>query len=252
MLDVYNAYVRWVNDAAHRLSVEVPAADIERLVLTRRSWLLQSMPDRGGTAPVSNLLTTELNDRSRVFEEAIAALDEEIERWQRPGVLVVADTSFYVTHPAKLEDADLAALLPIREEPVRVIVPILVVDELDGLKRSGVHTVRWRAGYTLAVLDRLLPSPTRAGVLRPEDFSAIKDSTGGIPRGVVTVEILFDPPGHSRLPIPDDEIVARALAAENRRGRPATLLTYDTGQAMRARHAGLTVRKLSEELSSQP
>jgi hypothetical protein len=37
-------------------------------------------------------------------------------------------------------------------------VPIVIVDELDGLKRNDKDHTRWRAGYTLAVLDRLFAS----------------------------------------------------------------------------------------------
>lgn len=68
--------------------------------------------------------------------------------------------------------------------------------------------------------------------------------TGGIPRGQVTIELDFDPPGHVRLPITDDEIIDRILAVQPLAGREITLLTYDTGQSTRARNAGLQVRKL--------
>lgn len=251
-LDVYNAYVRWVNDSVQHLSTQIAPPDLDRLVLTRRYWLLQSMTDQGGTLPTSQLLGVEFQERDRAFSAVLAAVDAEIKQWQRAGVLVVADSSFYVRHPDKLEDADIASVLLLRDEPVRLVVPILVVDELDRLKRSGERHARWRAGYTLAVLDRLLPTSTGAGVLRKADFSALSKDTGEIPRGEVTVELLFDPPGHARLPIADDEVVARALAAGNRQGRPVRFLTYDTGQAMRARHSGLAVHKLVEALVASP
>jgi hypothetical protein len=48
------------------------------------------------------------------------------------------------------------------------------------------------------------------------------------------------------LPDNDDEIIDRALAIEPLADRKATLLTYDTGQSMRARNAGLQVVKLSK------
>ena len=56
------------------------------------------------------------------------------------------------------------------------------------------------------------------------------------------MELVFDSPGHVRLPINDDEIIDRVLAIQPPAGRPVTLLTYDTGQSMRARTAGLPVR----------
>ena len=42
-----------------------------------------------------------------------------------------------------------------------------------------------------------------------------------------------------RLPDTDDQIIDRALGAEPLANRKVTLLTYDTGQSMRARNAGL-------------
>ena len=61
-------------------------------------------------------------------------------------------------------------LLQIWEDPVHLLVPIVVVDELDGLKNRGSGSkVKWRAGYTLAVLDRVFASSTRPVQLAPED-----------------------------------------------------------------------------------
>ena len=66
------------------------------------------------------------------------------------------------------------------------------------------------------------------------------------------MDILFDPPRHERLPINDDEIIDRALAAQGLAGTPVTLLTYDTSQAARGRHAGLAVNKLAKPLGDEP
>ncbi|MDX3191834.1 hypothetical protein PV458_25775 [Streptomyces sp. MN03-5084-2B] len=104
--------------------------------------------------------------------------------------------------------------------------------ELDRLKESKNKHVRWRAAHTLGVLDELFLDGSPSAKLR-----------------ATRVEILFDPPGHSRLAIEDDEIVDRAVAAQALAYRPGigrnvVLLTYDTGQASRGRRADLDVRKL--------
>jgi hypothetical protein len=54
------------------------------------------------------------------------------------------------------------------------------------------------------------------------------------------------------LPINDDEIVDRTLAIEPLAARKVTLLTYDTGQSMRARSAGLNVHKLVSPIGDEP
>jgi len=58
--------------------------------------------------------------------------------------------------------------------------------------------------------------------------------------------LIFDPPGHRRLPIDDDELVDRALAIQLMAARSVTLLTYDTGQSTRARAKLLNVVKIAD------
>lgn len=128
-------------------------------------------------------------------------------------------------------------------------MPIAVVDELDSLKKSKDKNERWRARYTLAVLDRVFATSVGPALLISADFSGL--GTGGLPSGQVTVELVFDPPGHVRLPITDDEIIDRVLAVQPLAGREITLLTYDTGQSTRARNAGLPVKKLVSEKDEQ-
>ena len=74
----------------------------------------------------------------------------------------------------------------------------------------------------------------------------------GLTRSEVSSELSFDPSGHVRLPIDDDEIIDRALAIEPLADGKVTLLTYDTGQFTRARNAGLQVVKLSQEVGDEP
>jgi predicted ribonuclease YlaK len=131
------------------------------------------------------------------------------------------------------------------DKPVVVIVPVVVLDELDGLKQRGGDAHRkWRASYTLAVLDDVFSGSGVQGLLR----HAAADGT----RGAVRMDILFDPPRHKRLPINDDEIIDRALAAQGLAGTPVTLLTFDTSQAARARNAGLAVNKIAKPLGDEP
>ncbi|GAA3495919.1 hypothetical protein GCM10019016_030200 [Streptomyces prasinosporus] len=162
----------------------------------------------------------------------------------------MADTSFYIHHPDQLEEADFPELLNVWGASVHLMVPMVVVDEPDQLKESKERHVRWRARYTLAVLDRLFQQSTEQAVLRAPDAEELRRT--GLRRGEVTVQLMFDPPGHVRLPINDDEIVDRALAIKPLSGREATVLTYDTGQATRARVAGLRDLKLSMPLDDEP
>jgi hypothetical protein len=104
---------------------------------------------------VNNLVSLESGQRVQYFEQAIEVLRLQIERWSRWSFFVVADSSFYITHSEKLADIDFAELLGVSDEAVHLLIPMVVVDELDGLKRMKDQHARWRAGHTLGVLDRL-------------------------------------------------------------------------------------------------
>ncbi|MGV9248981.1 hypothetical protein [Streptomyces sp. NPDC003710] len=114
-----------------------------------------------------------------------------------------------------------------------------MVDELDGLKEAGKQRARWRASHTLGLLDETLAGST-FGILRWAELV----SQGGEVRGEVNMEIVLDPPGHVRLPIPDDEIIERAVAIQPLAARDVRLLTCDTGQHTRGRASGLKVTKV--------
>jgi len=254
--DRIGSYLEWVTNAVQQLDSQISAADLDRLVLTRTYDRLLAVAgtmtgtDLGTQRVLNGLVNLELTQRVDAFEAAIKALDSQIKRWSRPGVFAMADTSLYIEHQSKLEDLDFRPLLKIWEDPVHLLVPIIVVDELDGLKKSKDRHERWRAGYTLAVLDRVFASSTGPARLMPEDFSVL--GSGGLPRGEVTIELIFDPADHVRLPINDDEIIDRVLAIQPLAGREVTLLTYDTGQSTRARAAGLTARKLTQPTETKP
>jgi PIN domain len=246
-----SAYLGWANDSVRMLEHRVSTADISRLVLTsgyERILTATGILTRDDTATqgaLSGLLRREIERQGEILSEAIKELQEQILRWPPNHLYAVADTSFYIDHEHKLEDIDLADHVHAtwRDKVVTLIVPIIVLDELDGLKNRGPnHHVKWRAGHTLGVFDRIFAKPGTQGILQqPADG-----------RGGIVADVFFDPAGHERLPIADDEIIDRALAAQGLTGTTITLLTFDTGQAARARNAGLAVSKLTRPLGPEP
>ncbi|GGU61281.1 hypothetical protein [Streptomyces lavendofoliae] len=152
---------------------------------------------------VNGLVNLELDQRLADIKEAIDTLREQMRAGTR-GPLRRRGHQLLHPAPFKLKDIDFAAdFKRVGGRDVRFVFPIVVVDELDNLKQHKDRRIRWRAGYTLAVLDRLLTSGGPAAL--------IEGAAG--PRGqAVSVEVLYDPPGHVRLPIADDEIVSRTLA----------------------------------------
>lgn len=253
------AYLEWTTTAIQHLAGQITLADLDQLVLTPAyGRLLMALGtvtgnDTATQRTLNALVSLELDQRVKAFEAARHALDEQIARWGRAGAFVVADTSVYIEHEDKLEDLDLSSFLRagIRYQPVHLIAPMVIVDELDGLKnKASKPHVRWRAGYTLAVFDRLFVNGTGPAILRAAEPSM--PGSDKPPLFEFSAEIVLDPPGRTRLPINDDELIDRTLAIQDLAGRAVTLVTFDTRQSTRARAAGLAVNKLAKPIGDEP
>jgi hypothetical protein len=244
------SYLNWTSGAVKVLKNQVRSADIDRLVLTRgyeRLLALVGPAVNQETVSVMNeMLNVELTQRVDDFEAVRDSLNDAISRWSGFSTFIMPDTSVYIEHTDKLADLDFAEVIYGQLFPntrLVVLVPIVVIDELDRLKESSNKQVRWRATHALGFIDSLFQETSHPGLLRSSDSKEW--------RGPVVMELVFDPPGHVRLPIDDDEIVDRALAIGSLAGSPVTLITFDTGQSLRARNAGLTVKKLTRPKAEQ-
>ncbi|NES15066.1 MULTISPECIES: PIN domain-containing protein [Micromonospora] len=236
------AYFRWTDSAVSQLTGQIAERDIHRLVLTPRYWALLGSPTIG-TPQFYQVLAREIDQRIAEFEAARTELEAQIARWTDLATYVVPDTSFFCQGERLFDQADYHHILGINwRTPIRALIPIAVVDELDELKEART-AVRHRARVSLAILDRVVAgSPQDPHELRSPE---LRELAGGVqaPTGDLTIEILFDPPGHVRLPIIDDEIIDRALSIQPLAGREVALLTCDTNQSFRARSVGLRAVK---------
>ena len=249
-LDRYNAYVRWAGSAGNRLGQVCTTDSRDALVLTRQFALILSISNPAAD-PTAVMVNAEIEDRIRELQQAVVDFRSQLQHWSEFKHRVVLDTSVFIKGPDKLEDLDLSALLVIRDQPIEILVPIVVVDELDRLKEHSNRHIRWRAGHSLAVMERTLATNPTLGRMREADWSGIDD--GRIPRGRIDMHLLVDPTGHKPLQNADDEIIDRALAARVMAGGEVRLVTYDTGMAFRARANGaLQVLKLSLPLDEEP
>jgi hypothetical protein len=250
-------YLGWANRAARTLGYQIRDTDLASLVLNKRYELLlsgfgtMSSPLVEAQRVVRDLVGLELDERAKDLDAAIKTLQSQVQRWLNVGDLVVLDTNFYVEHPDELKDADLAAITAARTpgSMMHVLVPMLVVDELDRLKRD--NQARSRARITLKMLDEVFKRVSKEnpmGLLRQEDNTTGPDGLVGL--GRITMELLFDPPEHVRLPDNDAEIVDRAVAVQSVAGKPVTMVTYDKNMSLRARYEGLQEVWLPQE--SQP
>jgi PIN domain len=254
-LERWNGFTRWVFESVRTLRGRIHPGDIDQLVLTPDVRRLLAMHDQPQTDVLLSLLSLEFDARLGAFAQACFDLQQQIAWWQKwPGGLTVVDTSVFIHHPAKIRDIDFSSIVGARSEPVRVIVPLVVVDELDRLKSSGNSHTRWRAAHTLGVLDELIRIPRSVPVLRQAESFSVRDpeENRAIRRGEVTIEVLMDPPGHVRLADEDEEIIDRAVAVRGWAGRRVYLVTMDTGMTFRGRMLDLEVVKVRQELGEEP
>jgi PIN domain len=215
------AYLDWVDDADGQLrSLFVDPEPADGLV-SRTYWEIQRLSD--ATPGAWQVLRRELKAQSERLQAMQRRLTDQKDFAERPGELVVVDTSALVqgewfehfNWPAEL---DLGPL-------VRLVVPIVVIEELDDLKdRERRQRVRDRARRVLRRFREL-------GLAR--EPAQIRDK--------VTIEIFVDDDWQRRMPNNDGEIIEQAKLLEALTGRPVRLVCVDAAMEVRGCRRGLTV-----------
>ena len=194
----------------------------------------------GGTILSNDPVVKSLLNRTRdVWVDRLETAADQLRRVQgfvnRDGRIAVLDTSaflegrrFYRTNWPELLDADPPGQPQLA---VRLVVPLVVVEELDEGKNNKVNRVQERSKDTLRELWQLrrideLSSPL-VDVLQLD--------------ARVTVEILMDSTSHTRLPVNDFEITDRALFVQEMVTPPhrVRLVAGDYSMLFRGRSLGL-------------
>jgi predicted ribonuclease YlaK len=195
----------------------------------------------GGEAWLTGQIKVEMNARVEALTE-IADEAERLERWWNvPATIVVPDTNVLLHTTEFFDELDWPKALDI-DGAVQLVIPMVVVDQIDNLKRSK-QPVRSRARQTANRLEACLGKRERVPLSRSE----IHIGGHSIPGPITSVEVLVDPLDHSRLADSDSEIVDRALYLRDLTGRPVLIATWDNLMRFRARGVGLeTVKPASQ------
>lgn len=246
--DIVDGYLTWVSNQVRMLQARVTTDDLDRLLTSPRYWATFANP-----IPVPSTVSAvieEVQHLARFMNEAATALTEATEAWQPvDGVhtnLVVVDTNFWVEQEDSFDGIDWHELVnsadgpsaPAMQDELRLVIPMVVIDELDSLTHKG--NLRSKViGATRWLYKHVAGAPAR-----PATLTRATDT-----RGVVTAQLVFEPHAHTRLPNNDDEIVETAVRLRDFLGHPPKqvfVLTYDAGAAFRATHAGLMARLLTK------
>jgi rRNA-processing protein FCF1 len=140
----------------------------------------------------------------------------------REGQVAVLDTNVLM-HYQRLDEILWVEVLG--ASPVRIIVPICVIDELDNKKYTGSDRMSRRAQLAITALRQY------SADLRASSAATLPDGT--------TLEVFLDDPGHVRMANPDEELRSRCMLLQRAVGRPVTLVTGDLGMQLRADAHGL-------------
>lgn len=155
-------------------------------------------------------------ERLRTKVQALAALRD------RAGQVAVLDTNVLM-HYQRPDEISWAEILG--ATPVRIILPICVIDELDDKKYTGSDKMSHRADLTIKALRQY------SADLRPGSAATLPGGTA--------LEVFLDDPGHVRMANPDEELRSRCVLLQRAVGRPVTLMSGDLGAQLRADAHGL-------------
>ncbi|MFD9880227.1 PIN domain-containing protein [Streptomyces alboflavus] len=171
------------------------------------------------------LIYREIENRIHDIGTALALLSRIRTFASPPGAIVVPDTSAFIEGEI-FTDLVWPTKMGVKGS-VRLVVPIIVVEQLDRLKDGG----NTRAGdRARKVLKRLREKR--------------RDAAPGTPaqvRDKVTVEIFLGDGWQQRHPIADDEIIHQALSIQKMVPNEITLACVDAGMEFRALENGLKV-----------
>lgn len=193
---------------------------------------LDSSYDRIAFAPqmTERMLNGLLNREFKAWDARLDSLLTDLEALRvflaRPGQLMVLDTSALMEGPlfTRFSWHDLDGIAP--GSSIRLIVPAVVLEELDDLKRHRDGRQKTKARQVLAALwDLHKPKPAEPAPL-PEQPD-------------VTIEVLLDDDWHQRRPNNDGEIIDQAVMVGELTAEPTMLVSGDYTQLYRAASAKL-------------
>ena len=224
-------YMTWAENAEKMLLALFEDYEVSRSIQTDRYWQIRNITDQ--TPRPVPLVESETYDQERGLQDIRNQLDHyrDVTRVDDDERLLLIDTNVYV-HGRMFSQAAWDSLVP--EKKVVILLPLVVVDELDWLKdhkEEGAFKVLRQLDETLKVGEAM-----KTTVLRDR----------------VRIRLADEPRGHVRLPVTDDELARQATYYKSTSNGDLTLITRDRGMRVRAEAAGVTVLMLPRDWERSP
>jgi rRNA-processing protein FCF1 len=226
--DAWRTYVTWAATCERQLrNLFADPGAIEGLH-TQRYWHLWTPGVHW-----ARLIDAEIDVQVPRLNALASTLREYLHLRERPGHLAVVDTNVLL-HYQRIDKVNWGNV--VKDRPVRLVVPHIVLDELDDKRYLGSDKIRERARSAIAPLDEL------RGQLEGRGYAKL-------PVGDATVEYLIDEQNHTRRDNPDEEVLDRARFLQQLAGRTVTVITADRGMRARAVARRLRVAGMPDALA---
>jgi hypothetical protein len=252
-IDGLNVYRRWSNRQARVLGSHVGPSTLEQLITTRRYWTLQALDPGAFGDALRDFVELEVADARMALRGAAEAIERGRNQWSLHGngdtsmPAAVLDTNVLLQHAESLAEIRWHSHLDLfASTSIALGVPIVVVEELDGLKQHNgkmfvggrEQPTRQLARAALKQVESWFPGGSTVHQLRPD---SIPEGTGEL-----VVTLMVDDLDHVRLPDNDGEIIDRALALQSYTSTIA-LASYDAAIRFRAHYQGLNAFRPSDD-----
>lgn len=229
-------YFTWTEAAYAQLGNVFGAEEADDLVHTQTYWALRT--STGDTVRLITLMAEELQGRHRLFTGMAERLDKEWRRWADYNTtIVVPDTNMFLQEAKPFRSIDWPEAIGGRNQnDIRLVLPMVVIHELDRLKRQGNKTTASLARQALRWLTETLPSQLdgRSAPLAPDSART------------TTIEVDIED-GPNKPDDADGAIIRFTRRLDNIAVGPALLVTYDLGMRLRAAAFGVKAIQLPDD-----
>lgn len=227
-----NSYLSWTEDAVRALSNVIDRDAASDFIHTQHYWALRTAS--ADTPRLVAQVMAELENRKRILGEIADSLDRERKRWlAHPAILVVPDTNLFLQEGKPFREIDWLDIVG-RAGDVRLVIPIVVIHELDRLKRTGNNTTRSLARQALRWLVENLPAD-------------LKEQSEPLSSAIPTTRLeVYVHDGNSRPEDADGVIIRTARRLAQLSEMSTKLVTYDLGMKLRAATVGVATLQLSD------
>jgi len=228
-----NTYLAWVESAAVQLGTYMEDRAAVQQLYTERYWRIRAIDD--ATVRPFPLLAEEVAWQ----KDRLIGIRDQLRKYvammvvPHTGVALVCDTNVYM-HGRLFPQLswDKAA----ESSHALILVPLVVVDELDDIKNRGGENGKW-ARRVIKEMEAHAPDGSGLGPF-------------AVRRGV-TLQFLDEPRGHRRLQRPDDEIVRQAQYFSALTESEVRIVTLDRGMLLRAQSFEVSFLRLPSDFQRE-